>query len=304
VIYQNATPRDLGLARIVIFGLLLVRLLMDPVQQLADFPFGAFVPHGLLNLIPPDAMQWLLTSNGLLAFKWSYAAVLALCILGLGPRFHIMLVAVLGAIFYDGLTRGFGGHVNHQELIVTHCAILMLFFPCYDGLAVNRLAHFSEAAATPVMLAACRLGLRAVCFWIALTYFYIGVARLQASGLKVYFTNTMVLNAFQHSLRAGYWNFGLGRNLPNEPWLQVFLSISFPLATALEIAAPLAVFVRKLTIPLVVCLLLFHVMIFLFMNLLFWQNIVLLSLLVFGSRPERLGLFPSGRSIGARLNAG
>jgi hypothetical protein len=174
----------------------------------------------------------------------------------------------------------------------------MLFFPCYNGLAVNRLAHFSEAAATPVMLAACRLGLRAVCFWIALTYFYIGVARLQASGIKLYFTNTMVLNAFQHSLRAGYWNLGLGRNLPNEPWLQVFLSISFPLATALEIAAPLAVFVRKLTIPLVFCLLLFHVMIFLFMNLLFWQNMVLLSLLVLGAaRRGSAYFFPVDSSV-------
>jgi hypothetical protein len=124
---------------------------------------------------------------------------------------------------------------------------------------------------------------------LRLTYFYIGVARLQASGLKVYFTNTMVMNAFEHSLRAGYWNLGLGRNLPNEPWLQVFLSISFPHATALEIAAPLAVFVRKLTIPLVSCLLLFHAMIFLFMNLFFWQNMVLLSLLVFGSRRRGSG---------------
>jgi hypothetical protein len=137
-----------------------------------------------------------------------------------------------------------------------------------------------------------------VCFWIALTYFYIGVARLQASGIKLYFTNTMVLNAFQHSLRAGYWNLGLGRNLPNEPWLQVFLSISFPLATALEIAAPLAVFVRKLTIPLVFCLLLFHVMIFLFMNLLFWQNMVLLSLLVLGAaRRGSAYFFPVDSSV-------
>jgi len=290
MIYQKATIRDLGFARVVIFGLLLARLLMDPLDQLADFPFGAFISHGLLNLIPSSFMQWMLTTNHLLAFKWGYAAVLTFCVLGLGPPLPTMIIAVLGAIFYDGLTRGFGGHINHQELIVTHCAILISFFPCYSGLALNRLIRRTDVEPTAVQVAASRLGLRAVCFWIALTYFYIGVARIESSGIKVYFTNTMVLNAFEHSLRAGYWNLGLAHDLGNHTWLQVFLTLVFPFGTALEIAAPLAVLVRQLTIPLVACLLLFHTMIFLFMNLFFWQNMVLLSLLVLGAaRREQYG---------------
>lgn len=279
MIYEHATARHLGFARIVVFGLLLVRLLMDPIEQLADFPFGAFVPHGPLQFLPDVWMTSLLAAGHLFAFKWIYAGVLLLCLTGAGPRLPVMLIAICGAVFYDGLARGFGGHINHQELIVTHCAILLIFFACYDGFSVNHLIRQKDPnAATPAQLASYRIALRVVCFWIALTYFYVGMARISSSGVKGYFTNTINFYALQQSLKWGYWDIGMARHLLDQKWLQILLSVSFPLATLLEIAAPLAVFMRKLTIPIVLGLLVFHVMIFLFMNFFFWQNMVLLSL--------------------------
>jgi hypothetical protein len=279
MIYENATARHLGFARIVVFGVLLVRLLLDPLEQLANFPFGAFLPHGPLQFIPDAWMNSLLAAGHLLAFKWIYAGVLLLCLVGAGPRCPVMLTAICGTVFYDGLAKGFGGHINHQELIVTHCAILLVLFPCYDGLSVNHLIRRKDRnTATTQQLAAYRLALRALCFWITLTYFFVGLARISSSGVKGYFTNTINFYALQQSLRWGYWDVSLARHLLDQKWLQILLSVSFPLATLLEIAAPLAVFIRKLTIPIVLSLLVFHTMIFLFMNFFFWQNMVLLSL--------------------------
>jgi predicted DCC family thiol-disulfide oxidoreductase YuxK len=122
--------------------------------------------------------------------------------------------------------------------------------------------------------------MQAICFYVTLTYTFIGLARLMTSGVKHLFDQSMVYYALYHSHRWNYWEMDMASDLLNQKWLQIFLIASFPLATLLEIAAPAAVFIRKLTVPIVLGLIVFHLAIFGFMNLLFWQNMLLLCLLL------------------------
>ncbi len=116
LLHEQAGPRLLRLARLGIFALWIVKLLLDPLWRLADLPLGLLHPVGILALLPTDALSWLLTSNGLTTLWVSTLIVLAL---GLTDR-AFALVATIAAILltvYSSLIRSFGPAV-HTDIVV------------------------------------------------------------------------------------------------------------------------------------------------------------------------------------------
>ena len=285
MIFKLATPFHFGIARILVFGILLLDLLVDDFSAMVSMPVEAFLPRGVLNVLPVAWMGDILTHGFLLGFSLVYGLILAAGLVGFGPAWLVTGLALLGTIFFQGLARGFGGHVNHQELIVLVSLFFFLSKRSFAAVSVNTV--LCKASVSEADDEISRFLLRALCFWVLMTYFMIGVARLQTSDWRVYQTNAMTFYAVLHSVKWNYWDFSLARDLLNQPLLDWFLRVSFPLATLLELLAPLALLVRRLVWPIVISLWLFHIAILLTMNIFFWQNMLLLFVPLLGWYADR-----------------
>ncbi len=285
MIFKAGTTLHFGIARILVFSILLVDLLVDNLPALASMPADAFLPRGVLEWLPATWMSAILQSGFLYSFTIVYGGILLLGICGLGRAWMVTGLALLGTTLFHGLARGFGGHVNHQELIMLHSLFFFFSGRSFAAASLNSLLwkHPVNEADHEVS----RLLLRALCFWVLLTYFLIGVARLQTSDWRLYTTNAMTFYALQHSTKWNYWNFSFARDLLNQPAFEMFLKFVFPMATLLELSAPLAVLVRRLVWPIVISLWLFHISILVCMNIFFWQNMLLLLLPVLGWYVDR-----------------
>ncbi|WP_395738630.1 DCC1-like thiol-disulfide oxidoreductase family protein [Prosthecobacter sp.] len=285
MIFKQGTSAHLGIARVLVYTILLADLLLDNVPALAAMPAAAFLPRGVLAWLPASWLHSMLQGSFLHGFSLAYGVVLLLGLLGLGRAWLVTGLALLGTTFFHGIARGFGGHVNHQELLGLHVLFFFLTSHSFAAFSLNSLLWKNtpqEDAGT-----VSRVLLRSLCFMILLTYFFIGVARLQTSDWRVYGTNAMTFYALQHSTKWNYWDFSLARGLLHQPLFALFLKVAFPMATILELAAPLAVLVRRLVWPIIISLFLFHVSILLTMNIFFWQNMVLLLLPAMGWYVDR-----------------
>ena len=285
MIFKAGTTLHFGIARILVFSILLVDLLVDDLPALVSMPQEAFLPRGVLRCLPAAWMSTILQGEFLRGFTLVYGGILLLGVCGIGRAWLITGTALLGTIFFLGMARGFGGHVNHQELIVLHCLFFFFSRRAFATASVNALLWKRPTNETDDDVS--RLLLRALCFWVLLTYFMIGVARLQTSDLRLYGTNAMTFYALQHSTKWNYWNFSFARDLLNQPAFELVLKVAFPMATILELTAPLAVMVRRLVWPIVISLWLFHLSILFCMNIFFWQNMLLLLLPVLGWYVDR-----------------
>jgi hypothetical protein len=276
MIYRFANARALGFARILIFAILLVDLLTDPMAQLALVPLQTFYPHGILSLIPEGWFAALLSESALLRFQWGYGLVLILGLLGYGPRLLIGILASVGTIWFHGIARGYGGHVNHQELIALHCLLLIVFFPHFDGLSLSQRRHLKSRPAAGDGIYAIPLVL--VCFFLALSYYMVGLARVTASDFAVYFTNTMPHFAAEYSLKWNYWDISWGKYVLDHPTFAFVLQLGFPIATLLELVSPIAMFWRRFRMIWLVLMVIFHVLNWPLLNIFFWQHLCLLAL--------------------------
>jgi predicted DCC family thiol-disulfide oxidoreductase YuxK len=297
MIFQNAKTTHFGIARVIVFGILLTDLLLDDHTSTVSFPREAFLEHGLLRLVPEPCWEMLFSSSGMSVFSILYGLVLFCGLLGVGMGYFTTITAIAFTVMFHGIARGFGGHVNHQELICLHALFFFLPKMAYHNFSIIR-NHKCKPEYDPESDETARFLLRSLTFWIFLTYFFIGLARLQSSDLRVYSTDAMTLYAVTHSVKWNYWDFSMAKNLLNEPILRSALQISFPLATILEIAAPLALFCRKMTVLILVSLIMFHISILLFMNIFFWQNLLLFTIPLMGWWIDRKTILPSQKSDG------
>lgn len=282
MIFKKGTRTQLALVRIWVFGILLLDLGVDDLARLAYFPGEAFVSHGLMKVIPRYSLDALLRPEALSAFAWVYAGALVAGLVGAGWAWLTTGLALILTAIFHGLGRGFGGHVNHQELIVLFCLPFLMTRTAYSSLSVSSLFGAGPADGDAQADGVARLMLRCLCFWIFLTYFMIGMARIQTGKWGSYTSPAIEYYAYAHSLKWNYWDCSGAAHLMESPALQALLRLSFPFATILELAAPLAVFRSKLTPFIVMLLVGFHVMILMFMNIFFWQNILLLGIPLLG----------------------
>jgi len=280
MIFREATVKHLGMARILVFSILLIDLLVDNLPAMASMPAEAYLPRGVFELVPQAWLPAMFQESTLAAFSWIYGLLLVMGLVGLGPAWAVTGLTLVGTTFFHGVARGFGGHVNHQELITLHACFFLLSGQAYARLSLNSLLwkRLTDKADDDVS----RLLLRGLCFWIFLTYFFIGMARIQTGDWRLYGTNAMTFYAVQHSLKWNYWEFSMAKDILHQPLLATLLTLSFPLATVLELGAIFAVFFRILVWPVVLSLGLFHLSILLYMNIFFWQNLLLLLLPVLG----------------------
>jgi hypothetical protein len=283
-LHQDATASSLGLARVLVFGIWLYQLATDPVQRLAELPHATFDPPGALRVLPSRIWDLLLEPPVLLTLKVGLLLALALVILGL-PRSKALLALTVGALVaYQGIVRGFSGHINHAELPLLYISLLLVFFPVFDGLTVWTWRGRPEASAAgrgPDDRAPYVAGMLAACLILSVTYFFVGVVRLW-KGIDLFATPALRGYIAEHAFQGGRFD-GSTTTPLSVPAAALglplwFLQVAFALSTVLELAVPLALFSRRLRPVIVLGLLLFHVTIWAFMDVPFPENMCLLVL--------------------------
>jgi hypothetical protein len=283
LIHAQAGPRLLRLARLGIFLLWIVKLLLDPLWRLAEMPRALFSPVGILALLPGSVIDNLLTPTGLTAFL---IVTLVVLVIGLTDR-AFPLLATLAAVLltaYSSLIRSFGPAV-HTDIVLLLAVYALAAFAWADCLApklVDKKAVPGAWSSYPLIT---------IVSMLCLSYCLVGLNRAVSGGISVFTSDTMEVWAIDASLRGYYFNTDIGWHIPEFPWIVFMLRSGLPAITVFEITAPLCLAVPHYRWIFLPVMLSFHAMSLVFMNIFFFDDMLLYLLLIDWSKK-----FPALRS--------
>jgi hypothetical protein len=283
LIHERAGPGLLRLARRGIFGLWMVKLLLDPLWRLAEFPPELFTPIGILRLLPRDVLAELLTGRGL-AMLW---ALTLLVLAGVLSNKFFPLTSVLTAVLltvYSCLVRGFGPAVHTDIVLLLAVYVLALF--SWADLIEERRARADHPNGRPRSPAWSSLPLVTIVALLTLSYCLVGLNRVVSGGPRIFTGDTMLGWTVDAALRGYYYNTDIGWHLPGWPIAVWLLRLGLPVITCFEITAPLCLMSAHYRWVFIPTMLLFHLLSLVFMNIFFYEDMLLYLLLVDWSRAK------------------
>jgi len=282
LIHEQAGPRLLALARLGIFALWIGKLLLDPLSRLAEMPPEMLRPVGVLNALSPAALAVLFSAPGLTVFWWVALIVTACCLPPmrwlLGTAYRYTAAAVLLTI-YSSVIRSFGPAV-HTDIVLLLSTWALAGFAWADVAAPNAPGRCSYPLITIILL-------------LCLGYGMVGLNRVMEGGPYLYTSDTMTYWTVDASLRGYYFNTGIGWHVPEWPVVNFMLRAGLPAVTLLEILAPLCVASVRFRCLFIPFMLSFHALSLVFMNIFFFDDMLMYLLLVDWAR-----YFPAMRRSG------
>ena len=237
----------------------LFAVLLDPFQSLAQ------IPPSLLTPVP--LLQWLHLSSSLLlspAFLWGLKISMLISLSCVLCKRFTLTAAISSAVLltlYQAILRCFKPYNNHE--FVALYAVYIFTMILINSKRTGRIDYSLFSTIT--------LGV------LVLTYFFAGASRILTSGVEVFFDDSLrawsvrnrdlmllpvVLNVNAQNLEPGiFYN---------------ALKLGFIVATLFECLAPVALFSKKFAGVFLWTMLASHFFSLFFLNLLFWQNMLLL----------------------------
>lgn len=266
---------DLAACRILVAGaqlfVFMPFFMLSPSEHVALIERGAGFDHpqwlvrAVAAILPPDAVRW----PDLV--RWTFAITVAAGVatmIGLRTRVSAAFFA-LGTWFLVSHETSYG-EAHHTEILISMFLLFLALSPSGRRLSVDALLRKTAPDATDQAV----WPLRLTQVLLAWTYFSNAVAKLAYGGLEWFNGYTL-----QQYLLSGYlqWDRPLGLWLAQNYWLSVAFSIA---TVAFELSFPLALFVRRTRSFLLASGVIFHVVIYLAMNVVFLQHIVLYAVFV------------------------
>lgn len=192
-------------------------------------------------------------------------------------------ICCLLATIDQATLRGFG-HVNHAEIVL----LLASYVFCLSAWTSQKGRHPEPLLITLLML---------------VTYMLTGIHRLAAGGLEVFASDSIIAWTIENSSRISAFNFGGGVWLGEHPELWLPMKASFAAITLVEVLGPLALLSTPFRRFYLVSMVGFHIGVALAMNIMFWENAVLLVFLLGGDLIPRKAnsMLPTQSSAGAVL---
>jgi hypothetical protein len=272
LIHSEAGPGLLRLARLGICALWIFKLLLDPLWRLGDLPPELIHPMGLLALVPPDRFPfpW---SSASLSFIW--IVTLMLLVMTLANR-GFALTATLASVMltlYSSVTHSFGPIVHSEIALLVSTYALALF--AWADLLQRRVDPQAKPNASAPLVTIVAL--------LTLTYCLVALNRIVVSS-QVFTGNSMEVWTIDASLRAYYFNTGLGWQIPHWPLVVLFLKAGLPVITLLELTAPLCLVWPLYRVVFIPVMLSFHLLSLVLMNIFFFDDMLLYLLLIDWSR--------------------
>jgi hypothetical protein len=273
LIHAQAGPGLLRLTRMGICALWIVKLLLDPLWRLAALPRELFLPTGLLALLPSGFLDALLSGRGLEALWLCSLLALFACFV---PRIFPVasLIAALLLTVYASIIRSFGPAV-HTDIVPLLAVYALSFFSLADLFAKRGAKSSATHSSYPIIT---------IVALLCLSYFLVGLSRVLVGGLGIFTGDSMEIWTVDASLRAYYFNTNIGWHVPEWPATLLMLRLGLPVITLFEITAPLCLAwprYRWIFIPVMFS---FHLLSLFFMNILFFDDMLLYLLLVDWSR--------------------
>ena len=258
LLHQNAPPGALRAARIWVFAIWAGKIAMEPLERLAEFTPADLPPIGVLKLIPDAAWPWLLTAGVLLVFR----VLTVSCLLGscIGPLQTVAAVASCVLLtFHQGLVRSIG-YVNHSELPLLYAAYILAASAVIDRAGVRR-------SDVPLI---------AITMVLGLTYTATGLSRLLLGAPAVFHPDTLTVWIAGYSHETTYHGWNIGRAVLDLPLAsRALLSAGLVIVTATEILAPCCLCSRRFRRFFLAVMIPFHLVTYVTMNILFWENLAL-----------------------------
>lgn len=235
------------------------------LERGAGFDHPQWLVRAVATILPPDAIPW---ADLVL---WTYAITVAAglaTMIGLRTRISAILFA-LGTWFLVSHETSYG-ETYHTEILISLFLLFLALSPSgrrlsLDALRLRIAEGQTDQAVWPLRLTQVLL---------AWTYFSNSVFKLAYGGLE--WMNGYTLQQYLLS-RYLQWDRPLALWLAQRYWLSVALSIA---TVAFELSFPLALFVRRARPFLLASGVIFHLVIYLAMNVVFLQHIVLYAVFV------------------------
>lgn len=243
-------------------------LVAHPLSSLEALDTKLIMWWGALNWLPAAFKHAALEPTTLWLIWVLHFVLYALAMLFVRAWPVLWLAVGVSALVQGVYVRGFGGHVNHQELTLLYATAALAL--------TDALLFKADEKAASVLSRIASFAIRLTVTW---QYFLIGVARLAgAPSALLPNNNTMDNWLIVHGVKWNWWTFDISELVADHMAVRLFFRAGLIISTIFEIASPFVLFSKQLRAVWLPLMLLFHVGIWLTMNILFWQNIALLFL--------------------------
>jgi hypothetical protein len=270
MLHAQASPRALGLVRIVVFGMWWWHVLLVRSPEMAGMPVGLLEPVGVLALLPGPVWAVLWTAEALWALKVLLLVGLGVSVLGTRWFRPVAVGTCVLLTLYQGMPCSFG-FVNHAEAVPLYAAYILAAFPSADGLSLFGPRRPRRPAAVY------RAPLVAVTLVFLLTYTLVATRRLCLGGLGIFFDDTILYQVGGGGVVSPV---RLGLRALENPWLVLMLRVGYPIITLHELLAPLCLYSRHFRWCWKAVMVPFHIGTGLLMGIFFPMSLLLIAVVL------------------------
>lgn len=273
----QASPEELGLIRAATFVMWVIDIGNDPIARLGELPRSMHEPVGIGRLVPDEVWDGVLAPESLERLQKLLVVLVVACALGVRPYRPTATATAALLTVHQSIVRGYT-FTNHEELALLVCTYVLALFPAADGFAWP---GRRRATADPETYGA---AIQAMALLLLIPYSEIAARRI-VRGAPGIFTGESLphwLGALDALDPAA---FGIGVEVLRRPLLVRLLKGGFVVTTLFELVAPLVLIGRRLRRAWIVVIVSLHLINRLTLKLFFWQNSVLILLLL--TRPGR-----------------
>ena len=272
LLHQQASKEAFRFLQTWIFGIWLGIMLWDPLPDLAQYPTAGYTPTGLLLKMLPESMTPLIFSS---PFLWGIKiGIIAVCLLIIVNRFKKFagVIAVILLSLYQGIIRSFG-HINHPEMMLLHSVLILTVFFFFEE-KLDKVGFLDQAKKISVY----SIPFILILFFFSFTYVFAGIHRIFFGGIDVFTNDSLIYWVVENARRSRLINWNLDWIILDFPWVAFIMKIGMALTTLAEIMAPFCLVSKWIRYAFLVIILPFHVFVWLFMGIMFWENVMLFIL--------------------------
>jgi len=272
LIYHDATKESLELFYWLVFGAWFVAIAINPLSSLSDFPATVIHPVSFLfKMLPKSLRPWMVSPIFLIGLKVLTLTALLGVIVNRFRCYAAILSAVLLTV-HQALIRSFG-FIHHSELALLYAVYVLAIFPYVDMIIQK-----NKSMSNQTELNCYAIPFIVFLMFMTCAYSFMGIHRFVFGGLDVFTQEKLKYWILVNNYDASYYDWNLGYLILRYPWLDFVFNLGFPISTGFELLAPFAIVFKRFRYVFLCVMLPFHVIIFLFMDIFFWENMILLLL--------------------------
>ena len=271
--HGSAAAPVLAAARVWVFGVWAIKLLVDPLPVLAKLPATLFAPLGPLIMLPEGVWDGVLTPAVLVTFK---VVLLVACLCAAGGVFPrpAAIASAVGLFFYQALVTGFSNFVDHSDLSLLLAAFILAASPIADAWT---LVGGREAGEDARPYRAPLVGIVAM---LSATYLMAGINRITYGIPTAFEPAWLAVRTIINGYAEPSESWQIAETVGHQPWWGIALLLGTIGATIMELLAPFNLLSKRYRIVFICLMIPFHTLTDPLFNVRFWSPILLYVFLI------------------------